>query len=160
MTSSTRGSRALMPILLGGLIAGTLDISYACIFSYIRRGTRPSVVLQSVASGALGRSAYEGGAKTAALGLVFHFLIALIAAAVYYFASRVLRFMVTQAVICGILYGVLVYLFMNCVVLRFSAFHSTILPWSYPWPALVGGLLIHMFGIGLPIALVTRRYAK
>src|SRR6266478_8318225 len=94
--------RALRAILLGGLIAGTLDISYACIFSYIRRGTRPSVVLQSVASGALGRSAYEGGAKTAALGLAFHFLIALIAATVYYLASRVLRFMVTRPIICGI----------------------------------------------------------
>ena len=152
--------KAYQPILLGGLIAGALDISYACIFSYIRRGTRPSVVLQSVASGALGRSAYEGGAKTAALGLAFHFLIALIAATVYYLASRGLRFMITQAVICGILYGVLVYLFMNCVVLRLSAIHSTTWPWSYPWPALIGGLLIHMFGIGLPIALVTRRYAK
>ena len=118
------------------------------------------MVLQSVASGALGRSAYEGGAKTAALGLAFHFLIALIAATVYYLASRGLRFMITQAVICGILYGVLVYLFMNCVVLRLSAIHSTAWPWSYPWPALIGGLLIHMFGIGLPIALVTRRYSK
>jgi len=152
--------KAYQPILLGGLIAGALDISYACIFSYIRRGTRPSVVLQSVASGALGRSAYEGGAKTAALGLAFHFLIALIAATVYYLASRGLRFMITQAVICGILYGVLVYLFMNCVVLRLSAIHSTTWPWSYPWPALIGGLLIHMFGIGLPIALITRRYTK
>ena len=118
------------------------------------------MVLQSVASGALGRSAYEGGAKTAALGLAFHFLIALIAATVYYLASRGLRFMITQAVICGILYGVLVYLFMNCVVLRLSAIHSTTWPWSYPWPALIGGLLIHMFGIGLPIALITRRYTK
>ena len=152
--------KAYRPILLGGLIAGTLDITYACIFSYLRRGTRPSVVLQSVASGALGRSAYEGGAKTAALGLAFHFLIALIAATVYYLASRGLRFMITQAVICGILYGVLVYLFMNCVVLRLSAIHSTTWPWSYPWPALIGGLLIHMFGIGLPIALITRRYTK
>src|SRR5947207_12906309 len=36
-----------------------------------------------------------------------------------------------------------------------SAIHSRTFPWSYPWPPLVGGLLIHMFGIGLPIALVT-----
>jgi uncharacterized membrane protein YagU involved in acid resistance len=138
------------------VIAGALDITYACVFSYIRRGTKPITILQSVASGAFGRSAYEGGAKTAALGLVFHFLIALVAAAVYYFASRVLRFMVTQAVICGILYGVCVYLIMNCVVLRLSAIHATIYPWSYPKSVLIGGLLIHMFGIGLPIALAVR----
>ena len=148
--------RAYQAILLGGLIAGALDITYACIHSYIRRGTKPITILQSVASGALGRSAFEGGAKTAALGLVFHFLIALIAATVYYFASRVLRFMVTQAVISGILYGVCVYLVMNCVVLRLSAIQATIYPWAYPKSVLIGGLLIHMFGIGLPIALAVR----
>ena len=145
--------RAYQAILLGGLIAGALDITYACIHSYIRRGTKPTAILKYVASGALGASALAGGAKTAALGLVFHFLIALVAATFYYFASRVLRFMVTQAVICGILYGLCIYLVMNCVVLRLSAIHSTPWPWSYPKSVLIGGLLIHMFGIGLPIAL-------
>ena len=152
--------KAFLAILLGGLIAGTLDITYACIFSYVRSGRMPIVILQSVASGALGRSAYEGGVKTAILGLGFHFLIALIAAAVYYFASRVLRFMVTHAVISGILYGVCVYIVMNCVVLRISAIHATTWPWSYPKSVLIGGLLIHMFGIGLPIALVVRKFSK
>jgi len=148
--------RAYQAILLGGLIAGALDITYACIHSYIRSGRTPLFILQSVASGALGRSSYEGGVKTAALGLGFHFLIALIAATVYYCASRVLRFMVTQAVISGILYGLCLYLIMNCVVLRLSAIHSTTWPWSYPKSVLIGGLLIHMFGIGLPIALAVR----
>jgi len=150
----------IKPILLGGLIAGALDITYAFIFSYVRSGRKPTVVLQSVASGALGRSAYDGGVKTAALGLAFHFLIALIAAGVYFFASRVLRFMITRAVICGVVYGLLVYLVMNCIVLRISAIHSTTWPWSYPKSVLIGGLLIHIFGIGLPIALVTRKYSK
>lgn len=153
-------SQAVPAILLGGLIAGTLDISYACIFSYVRRGVRPIAVLQSVASGALGAKASEGGIKTALLGLFFHFLIALIATAVYYFASRVLRFMVTHAVISGILYGVCVYLVMYGIVLRFSAIHSTRYPWVYPWPVLAGNLLIHMLGIGLTIALVVRRFSK
>jgi hypothetical protein len=152
---------ALKPILVGGLIAGVLDITYACIHSYIRRGWSPARLLQSVAAGALGpQRATAGGLKTAALGLIFHFLIALIAAAVYYFASRVIRFMITQAVISGIVYGLLVYAFMNCVVLRMSAIHATVWPWSYPTSLLIGGLLIHMFGIGLPIALAVRKYSK
>jgi len=153
-------SRALRAILFGGLIAGILDISYACIFSYLRRGVRPIAVLQSVASGVLGAKASEGGMKTALLGLFFHFLIALIAASVYYLGSRVLRFMVTHAIISGILYGVCVYLVMYGLVLRFSAIHSTRYPWSYPWPVLIANLLIHMFGIGLTIALVTRKYSR
>ena len=150
-------SRALRAILLGGLIAGTLDISYACIFSYVMRRTSPIRILQSVASGALGARAFTGGIKTAVLGLVFHFLIALTAAAVYYFASRQLRFMITQAIICGVIYGIGIYLFMNFVVLPLSAIPFKM---SYPLASLISGLLIHMFGIGLPIALVVRRYSR
>ena len=148
------------PILIGGLIAGTFDITYACVFFGIRNHVRPTRILQSVARGALGQQAFQGGLKTAALGLFFHFLIALTAAAVYVFASRVLRFMITHAVLCGILYGACVYFFMYGIVMRFSAIHSTTLPWVYPWAVLIPNLLIHMFGIGLPIALVARRYSK
>jgi hypothetical protein len=42
---------------------------------------------------------------------------------------------------------------MNCVLPRLSAIHATTWPWSYPKSVLIGGLLIHMFGIGRPIAL-------
>ena len=144
-------SRALRAILLGGLVAGTLDISYACIHSYIRRHTSPVVILQSVASGVLGADAFKGGNKAALLGLVLHFLIATFAAAVYYFASRPLRFLVNHPFICGPVYGICVYLVMNRVVLPLSAISFK--P-AYPWSVLIGGLLIHMLGIGLPIALI------
>ena len=147
-------------ILIGGLIAGTLDITYACIFFGIRNHVSPIRIFQSVARGALGQNAFSGGLKTAALGLFFHFLIALSAATVYFLASRVLRFMVTHAIVCGLLYGACVYLFMYGVVMHFSAIHSTTLPWAYPWGLLIPNLLIHMLGIGLPIALATRHYSK
>ena len=151
---------AYRAILMGGLIAGALDITFAFIFYGMRNGSSPVRILQSIASGALGAKAFTGGAKTAILGGVFHFFIAISAAAIYYFASRVLRFMVTHAVISGILYGVCVYLVMYGLVLRFSAIHSTRYPWQYPWPVLTGNLLIHMLGIGLTIALVVRRFSK
>src|SRR5438132_1340454 len=106
---------AYRAILMGGLIAGALDITFAFIFYGMRNGSSPVRILQSIASGALGAKAFTGGAKTAILGGVFHFFIAISAAAIYYFASRVLRFMVTHAVISGILYGVCVYIIMNCV---------------------------------------------
>lgn len=159
MAADSRQSSAgpLPPILLGGIIAGTLDITYACIYNYVQRGTSPVRILQSVASGAVGAMAFTGGVKMAVLGGAFHFLIAIIAAAVYYLASRPLRFLITQAVICGILFGVCVYLFMNFVVLPLSAISFKM---SYPLPSLIGGLLIHMFGIGVPIALVVRKYSK
>jgi hypothetical protein len=159
----TESSKAniFKPILIGGLIAGTFDITYACIHTYFRLGWTPKRLLQSVAAGAVGRdAAVAGGYKTAALGLAFHFLIALIAAAVYVLTSRAVPFIVSQPVIAGIFYGICVYAVMNCVVLRLSAIHLTNWPWTFPKSVLIGGLLIHMFGIGLPIALVARRYSK
>ena len=152
--------KLLRPILVGGSIAGALDITYAFVFSYFRSGRTPAFILQSVASGALGRRSFEGGWKTAALGLVFHFLIALTAATVFVLASRVIRFLTTQPVISGILYGLCVFAFMYGFVLRVAATRLTAWPWSLPKSVLIGGLLIHMFGIGLPIALVNRHYSK
>jgi hypothetical protein len=154
-------SRALRTILIAGLVAGTFDITYACVFNYLRRGTKPIAVFQSVAAGALGReAAIAGGLKTAALGLFFHFLIALIVATVYYIASRTIRFLITHPIISGLIYGLCVYLVMYGLVLRFSAIHSTNYPWSYPWIPLIFNVAIHMFGIGLPIALITRKFSR
>jgi hypothetical protein len=49
---------------------------------------------------------------------------------------------------------------MYCIVLRVSAIHKPNFPWTDPPSVFIGGLLIHMFGIGLPIALITRRFTK
>ena len=152
--------KSLLTILVAGLVAGTFDITYACIFSYVRRGVTPGAVLRSVASGALGPSARDGGIKIAILGLCFHFLIALIWASIYFLASRVLPFMIRHAIISGILYGLCVYLVMYGIVLRVSAIHATAYPWSYQWPVLIGNVLIHTLGIGLTIALVTRKFSR
>ena len=98
--------KAVLTIIVAGLVAGTFDITYACVFSYVRRGAMPAAVFRSVAAGALGPNARSGGMKVAALGLFFHFLIAVIAATVYFFASRLIRFINAHAIIsasgCGI----------------------------------------------------------
>jgi len=156
-TALQEGHDGFRAILWGGLIAGFLDITYACVFSYLRRGTNPKTILQSVASGALGASAFKGGWGTAILGAVFHFLIAFVAATIYFLASRKLKFLVQWAVVCGLLYGVLIYLFMNLVVLPLSAISFK--P-SYPLLVLATGLAVHMFFIGLPISLAVRHYSK
>jgi uncharacterized membrane protein YagU involved in acid resistance len=137
-------------------MAGVFDILFAFVF-YSLKGSTPLRILRSVASGLLGAEASQGGLGTAALGLVLHFLIAFGAAAVYYAASRALKLLVRRAVVCGLLYGVAVYLFMNFVVLPLSA-----IPFkpTYPLDVLLIGLAGHMLLIGLPIALAVRRYAK
>jgi hypothetical protein len=114
-------------------------------------------VLQAIASGLLGADSFQGGFATAALGLVLHFFIATTATAVYYAASRKLKVLVDQAIICGLAYGIPVYLVMNLIVLPLSA-----VPFKPPHTlsAIATAVLILMFCIGLPIALTVRRYSK
>jgi hypothetical protein len=142
-------------IFVAGLTAGVLDITAAFINSGLR-GTSPMRVLQAIASGLLGAESYSGGVLTASLGLVVHFLIAFVAATLYYLASRRVEFLIERAVIAGLIYGVAVYFFMYAVVLPLT-FHRSFLQ---PLSAVLTGLAIHIFCVGLPISLVVRRFAK
>ena len=144
------------PILLGGAIAGSLDLSGAFVTAWLRTGTTPVQILHFVASGLLGDSSFNGGAKTAALGAAFHYFIATTVTTIYFLASRKIKFLTDQPVVAGLLYGIAVYLFMNFVVLPISR-----VPRGNP--TLIGrliGMLVIMFCIGLPIALIVRRFAK
>jgi len=143
------------PVLFGGLIAGAMDITAAILIS-LYFGTGPIQVLQSITSGLLGMAAYQTGLPGAAVGLFFQFFIATTAAAVYHVASLKLRFLIQHAVVCGLLYGIAVYAFMNLVVLPLSAFPHAM---TYPLPRLIRGLAVHMLCVGLPISLVNRRYS-
>ena len=144
------------PILLGGLIAGTLDLTAACVYSWIRGSVSPVRVFQFIASGVLGRDSFTGGAKSAILGVALHFLIATVAAAVFYFASRKWLFLIERPILAGLLYGIPVYVFMNFVVLPLSQVQQR----PQPMSARIINLVILMFCIGLPIALIVRRYAR
>ena len=92
-------NRKFSSFLAGGLVAGTLDISYAILFSYFRAGISPTRILQSVASGLLGRDAYTGGLPIAALGLALHFLIAFTATAVFFIGARWLPVLIRHPII-------------------------------------------------------------
>ncbi len=153
---TARKSNGAWVVFWAGLIAGTLDLTGACVVSWLRASVTPVRVFQSVASGVFGSASFGGGAKTAALGVVFHFIIATTAAAVYYLASRKLAFLINHTIIAGILYGVLVYLFMNFVVLPLSAVPMRPVALS----GRIIGMLIIILCIGLPIAIIVRRLSK
>jgi hypothetical protein len=64
-------------------------------------------------------------------------------------------FLVRYAVPCGALYGIGVYFFMNRIVVPLSA--AAKFPFSVKM--MVIGVVIHIFCVGLPIALATRRFS-
>lgn len=149
-----QGNSAL-GILWGGLIAGSMDITAACLTYKIRNNVPPIRILQSVASGLLGKGAYDGGANTAALGLFLHFVIAFGATTAFYLVSRKMPWLVQHAVIAGILYGMFVQQFMQQVVLPLSAFHKP----PFNLTALIIGLITHIVCVGLPIALSVKKFS-
>lgn len=132
---------------------GVLDLIYA-ILVYSPR--RPIRVPQAVASGLLGAQSFSGGLRTAALGVVLHFIIALGSAAVFYLASRRLTFLLSRPVLYGLIYGALVYSFMHLVVLPLSAVAHGPTRWVYQGFEFVE----HWFFVGLPISLSVRHYSR
>jgi len=145
--------RPLPAIAVGGLIVGILDLVYAIVVYSPRH---PILVPQTIATGILGLDSYKGGTRTAVLGVVLHFVIALGAATVYYLASRRLPFLISRAVLCGLIYGALVYLFMHYVVLPLSAVGHDHTRLTYR----IAEFVEHWFFVGLPIALSVRHYSR
>jgi hypothetical protein len=152
-----RRRHPLAPVFAAGLLVGAQDITYACVFWAIRRDVPARRIFQSVAAGVLGEATFDGGWATASLGLALHFLIASTMALVYYLVAKRWSLLWRQAVPCGILYGQLLWLTMNYVVVPLSRAAGSP-PTNSLWTWL--SIVVHMLLIGLPIALFTRSAIK
>jgi hypothetical protein len=137
-----------LPILVGGAIAGTLDL----ITAFISYGPN---VPRAIAAGLLGRQVIQSGSVPIwILGVSLHYFIAFSAATVYCVASRRLAILKDNFIVCGIFYGIGFFLVMNLVVLPLSALHAV---GPFKLHGLIQGLLVHMFIIGLPISTSLRK---
>jgi hypothetical protein len=148
--SGPRPGNALLAIGVGGLIAGAIDLTQACFLFGVK-------IPLAIAAGLLGPDAFQGGAGTYALGVLLHFFIACSAAAIYYAASRRLRFLTEHPLVCGLFFGSWVELVMSLIVLPLSRLHAM---GPYTHHDLVLGLLVHMVVIGLPISFSVRWFAR
>ena len=151
MSSRAAPETSLIP--LAGVVAGTCDIAYAILY-YGWKGVPAERILQSIASGLLGKDAFEDGWVSAAVGLGLHYMILVIAAALFWRATRHWAWPRQEPVVAGLVYGLLIYAFMNFIVLPLSAYPF---PLRFPLLTTATGLLVHMVGVGLPISLITRR---
>ena len=118
------------------------------------RGVAPIKIPQSIASGLLGRSAYSGGWKSAALGVTLHFFIAAVMSAVFYFASLKLPLLIRRPAFWGMVYGVAAYFVMNYLVLPMSAVVPR--PGSSMYP-FINGVVGHALLVGLPIGVIAKK---
>jgi hypothetical protein len=140
-------------IVSGGLIAGTLDIAYACIYWAIEASVPAQRIFQSVAAGLLGEASFQGGAATAALGLALHYFIATSMSLAYYLVAVRRPALVRRPVAYGVAYGLLLYVIMNYIVMPLSAAGAG--SKDRLWIALT--VAVHALLVGVPIALCARR---
>ncbi|GAB3099212.1 hypothetical protein [Lysobacter terrae] len=142
---SPRARSAAVQVLAGGITLATLDLIYACsIWAWLRH-VSPMRLLQFIASGALGKAAFEGGIATALAGAGFHYGIAIVMVLTYYLVSTRLRFLVEHPVRYGLPYGLLLWGVMTYVVVPLSRAEPSAHPLML---AFVTNFLMHLlFGV-------------
>ena len=146
--------RAFESIVYSGLVVGILD-GLDALFFFGLRGSRPASIFQYIASGLLGRSAFAGGWKTTVLGVILHFLVAFILAAIFYFLSLVFPILIRRAVLAGLVYGPIAHIVIFFVVTPLSAAPRI----QFRIAPFINGIVGHALLVGLPSALITRRSA-
>jgi uncharacterized membrane protein YagU involved in acid resistance len=135
-------------ILKTTLLAGTLDITAACTNAYFTAGTTPDAVLKYIASGALGKSATSGGVEIMALGLLFHFMIALACTVCFFWLYPKWNFLKKSVWLNSLLIGLIAWIITTQMIIPLSQIHPP------PFNSLkaIRAILILVICIGLPIA--------
>ena len=148
----TSRNSILTAIVLGGLVAGTIDIGAAMLIS----GKSADFILRFIASGVLGKASFSGGMGTVVLGAVLQGAMSLIIAAIFVLASLKLPWMRRRWLAAGLAFGVATYFVMTYVVVPLSAigggWHFSLMPFLKNLAA--------MLVFGLIVAAFARRYVK
>jgi hypothetical protein len=152
------GRSLLSRVLLAGLVTGIIDGLFASVQSFFY-DSNPERVFQGVASTLLGPAALDGGARTAAIGVLMHFGVALGWSTVFlllYESLPRLRGLVQSPLgplKVASVYGPFIWLVMSLVVIPLLVHHPTVIRPRW-WVQLVG----HIFFVGLPIvSMIGRR---
>ena len=142
----------LKTIAIATAVAGTLDILFAMILTVLF-GREIGNMLRYVGSGPFPQ-ATEMGVNGAILGLIVHFALMAIMAAVYVLAVQRLPALLQRPIQWGVLYGLATYVVMNWLVvpMRFD------MPLPPSPLSMATQLFAHIVLVGIPMALITARH--
>jgi len=113
---SQKGSKMKNPLVIGGLIAGTVDIGSACVIYK----TNPVVITQAIAEGVLGSASFDEGLPSAALGLLLQWGMSIVIAFLCAAANARVAYLKSHWIVAGIVYGAVTFVVMNYVVVPLS----------------------------------------
>ena len=133
--------------IVAGLIAGTIDIGAACTINHVG----PIPILRFISSGLLG-APLPHEAWVYCLGMILQWLLSIIIAAIFMFASTKIPALLRNWLAAGIAYGVVVYFVMTFVVVPLSRAKS-----GHVTMASFVQNLLAMIVFGLIVAFIARR---
>ena len=145
---TSSGKLLFRNILLAGIVAGALDATAAIIDYYIETGKNPVIIFVYIASGVFGKRVFQGSQSIAIFGLLFHFLIAIIFSAFYFWIYPKLKLLHVNRLTSAVLYGIFVWLVMNLVVVPLSITHT----FTFHFMKALLAVIILIICIGLPIS--------
>jgi uncharacterized membrane protein YagU involved in acid resistance len=131
---------------------GVLDATDGVVYAGLTAGNNPIEVLQYIASGVLGPSAYSGGLAAAGLGVLIHFALAYGFTAAFLVAWKRVGAIRRAAPVAGLAWGALVWAFMNLVALPLSR----VQPSSFTALGVIHGVVGHSLFVGLAASMVAR----
>jgi hypothetical protein len=144
--------RAIKTILFTGFLAGTLD-AFAAIVVY---QADPLKLFQFIASAAFGNEAFAGGTTMVLWGVLFHYFIACFWTLLFFIIYPRISLLWQNILMTGLIYGIVIWLCMNLVVLPLSKISQG----PFDLSQVMIGMLILMIMVGLPIALMAHRYYR
>jgi hypothetical protein len=157
-TERSQGRNSFGIIVLTGLLAGILDISAAMIKFYIDTGKGPAPIFKYIASGVFGKEAFSGGSNMISWGVVFHFCIAMTFTIVLFLVYPWLSKWIKNKFLIGILYGLIIWVIMNRIVVPLSGTPRPTKPFDVAQAAIQALILICM--IGIPVSLIADWYYR
>jgi hypothetical protein len=143
-------------ILIATLIAGTLDITAACVNAYLSVKLSPDRLLKYVASGVFGKSAFSGGIEMMAFGLFFHFIIAFACTVCFFLIYPKWSFLHQNLGINAVLIGIVAW----AVTTQLIVPMSQITPPPFNFSKALVAVSILIVCIGLPIAYFSREFYR
>lgn len=155
-----KNREVLSAILLGGVIAATIDIGAASLIN----GRSPIFIMQAIAGGLLGKATFTGGAGSAILGAVLQELMGVLIAAIYVVLAKNIPALLRRWILSGVTYGVIIFFVMNYVVVPLSALrakpHFRVDKFAEDMAAmLVFGLIVAFFARRLASVPLTQKVA-
>jgi hypothetical protein len=143
----------MVSLLAGTLCVGVLD-GLAAVLQAVLNDRDPVKSFQFIASGIFGTSAFSGGNTMLAWGILFHFCIAFIWTLIFFVLYPRLKLYSLNWLVAGILYGIVVWVGMNFIVLPLS--HTPALPFIAA--SAIRSVLILITAVGLPLSFLAKRH--